>query len=172
MRRIRIAYRALVREYHPDLNDGVEHPLLRDVTEAWETLRNECTRRAHINALNARVGMGANPPSGAERKSEHSASSRPAKNSQLTVVRVPTAIHRRGGSVRTRIAVKHTCPSCRGLPYERQQCDLCDSSGMLEMQVKGSVVVPPYVSLHEPVTLDCDLELFGRVTLRVMVQLV
>lgn len=167
---IREAYRALVRAYHPDLNGGVENPRLRDVTEAWDVLRESSARRAHRSELRSRMRRTQRRAHNTRGMSAATAEKQPFKEAVL--IRLPAGIHGHGGQLKTRVPVRHRCPSCRGQTFERKQCQLCDGSGELTMMVRGRVNIPPYIPLGKPLPLEFELELFGLTRMRAIVKLV
>ena len=164
-----------MRSYHPDLNDGVEDPRLRDVTEAWNVLRERRSREAHLRALERQAyGERSSYRETREQNSrtQSGSSSRATASGPTIAVQLPQALHARGAFLNARVPVTHDCPSCSGEFLARVQCELCDGKGSLTMRVRGRVWVPPYVALGKIVTLDFELELFGSTTMQSIVRLV
>jgi curved DNA-binding protein CbpA len=58
---VRRAFRKLARRYHPDVGEGSSSDRFREITEAYETLRDPIRRRAYDRSLRPRMRVPVEP---------------------------------------------------------------------------------------------------------------
>ena len=59
---IRTAYHLLARRYHPDMGHGGSAEKFRQITEAYEVLRDPCRREAYDRSLAVPIRITRTPP--------------------------------------------------------------------------------------------------------------
>jgi DnaJ-class molecular chaperone len=144
---IKRAYRKIVKEHHPDLNEGCSSEYLIRAQNAYDTLCNDRKRTEY----DRESGPQGNEwdfrgrTARAERKNRREWSERRRRTLHLEMVLSPReALF--GGPYTIPIPVEKGCPHCEGLPYwEQFFCGVCGGFAKVRKNEEVTIQVPENV---------------------------